>query len=270
MVILSSEYRKESIGELNGEDAVGIVVEAGGEWADGLSLESEITAYELDGASYGRLNGSFSVSRIGDEWVLFVEDFTATDTSDSSARVGVWLATAGGTLIGYEADPGAPTASYLPTWPSGATSLSILPIVALPSTAGTDADDVLTVVTPGDDPVWAAPTGGGGAPSPTQPIIDLSGDTGPSITADLSGVATSAASVLVAINAAVTDVELTMPTASGRGPLAVGINYASGSGTFDVTTASGALTITTGAAIAFINMVPFGGSQWAPTGVFTL
>ncbi len=128
MVDLASGLVPDSILALHGVAAEGIVVGTGGGWADGLDEVSDISTFELAGASYTRLEGTFSVERIGDEWILFVEGFSAVDLSDSAARIGVWLATAGGDLVGFEADAGAPTGSYLPAWPDGAVVRPIEPV----------------------------------------------------------------------------------------------------------------------------------------------
>lgn len=155
------------IEHLNGVAAEGIVVAAGGEWASGYSDVSDITAFELAGASYERLEGEFVVSLIDDAWYLFVTGFTAVDLSDSASRVGVWLATAGGELVGFQDDAASPVGSYLPAWASGAVVLPVEPVDlsgggGAPDTTGSTAGDVYTVVTPGSPAQFTSPAAGGG------------------------------------------------------------------------------------------------------------
>jgi len=158
---LSTEFVPQSLLELNGQDAIGVVVAAGGEWADGLDEIADIDAFELDGGSYERLAGTYGVERVGGDWFLFVEGFSAIDLSDSDPRVGVWLATDDGRLIGYQDDPGAPTGTYLPSWPSGVYALPISP--ASGGVMSVQAGDGITVdSTDPQNPVVAAIGGGGG------------------------------------------------------------------------------------------------------------
>jgi hypothetical protein len=177
--LLASTQVADSMFALNGEDAVGVVVADGGEWADGLDEISDVEAFELAGASYTRLEGTFTVARISDAWRLFVEGFTAIDTSDSDDRVGLWLATADGKLIGYEPDPAGPSGSYLPAWPDGTHARPIAPISlaggGVQSVTGTGVDDT--------DPANPVITAGVASVSgtavddtdPANPVIDVSG-----------------------------------------------------------------------------------------------
>lgn len=165
MVDLASGLVPDSILALHGVAAEGIVVGTGGDWADGLDETSDITAFELSGAAYERLDGTFSVERLGDEWILFVEGFSAVDLSDSASRIGVWLATAGGDLVGFEDDPGAPTGSYLPAWPDGVAVRPVRPVILTgggePDTSGSTAGQVWTSTGDGDPAAWATPSPGG-------------------------------------------------------------------------------------------------------------
>lgn len=167
MVDLASGLVPDSILALHGVAAEGIVVGTGGGWVDGLDEVSDISTFELAGASYSRLTGTFSVERIGDEWRLFVEGFSAVDLSDSASRIGVWLSRSDtDKLVGFEADAGSPTGSYLPAWPDGAVVRSIEPVNLTgggePDTSGSSAGDVWTSTGDGDPAEWAAPSGGGG------------------------------------------------------------------------------------------------------------
>lgn len=165
MVDLASGLVPDSILALNGVACEGIVVGTGGGWADGLDEVDDIDTFELSGSAYERLEGTFTVERIGDEWRLFVEGFTAVDLSDSSARIGVWLARSDtDALVGFEDDSGAPTGTYLPAWPDGAVSRPIAEVTAgsgEPSTTGSTAGDVWTSTGDGDPAEWAPPVAGG-------------------------------------------------------------------------------------------------------------
>ena len=129
MVDLASGLVPDSILALHGVAAEGIVVGTGGGWADGLADVSEIDTFELSGGSYSRLEGTFSVERIGDNWILFVEGFSAVDLSDSASRIGVWVTRSDtDKLVFFEDDPGAPTGTYLPAWPDGGPIRPVEPV----------------------------------------------------------------------------------------------------------------------------------------------
>lgn len=281
--LLSTEFVPASMIALHGQDAVGVVVAEGGEWADGVDEVSDIEAFELAGPSYTRIEGTFGVERIGDEWLLFVEGATAIDTSDSDDRVGVWLATDDGTLVGYQDDPGTGSGSYLPAWPDGVYALPITPSSAstgvqsvtgpgvnnadpsapviehIPVPTGSTLGQVWTTNGPAVPASWQTPSGGGSGTS--GPSIAATLDTGTEYVVDLSVLDDTAMSAVVTVGAGATKLTLTLPEPTSGRRIAV-IVGSEDSTPFEV--AIGVSPVITGAvAFAGIDLVVVGTGPWS-------
>jgi len=273
VVDLASGLVPDSILALHGVAAEGIVVGTGGAWADGLDEVSDISTFELSGSAYSRLTGTFSVERIGDEWLLFVEGFSAVDLSDSASRIGVWLSRADtDALVGFEADADSPTGSYLPAWPDGAVVRPIEPATlgsGEPDTSGSSAGDVWTSTGDGDPAEWAAPSGGGGGSFELAATEDLTGDPSSYISLNLGDYLDGTGSVVLLVDGSTAD---TVVLGGSGLPATAEVVAAvvSTAGSFDVEVAGATVATPTAGETAVVRLSPIAGGAWIPSSVVVM